>query len=94
MSLIYVTRINVYQREQILSGKFYIVHNNVLENELRNCLTVTFSDDYKRYIWSDLHLGFKMKCIRAKSLLYHFTYLYVIGTRTRQKYHLLNELTI
>ena len=94
MSLIYVTRINVYQGEQILSGKFYIKHNNVQENKLRNCLTVTFSDDYKRYIWNDLHLGFKMKCIRAKSLFYHFTYLYVIGTRTRQKYHLLNELTI
>lgn len=94
MSLIYTTDIRVWRGAQILSEKFYRNPNNVQGNVLKNCLAVVFSDEQERYIWSELHLSFKMKCIRAKSLFYHFTYLYVIGTRTRQKYILLNELTI
>ena len=94
MSLIYTTLIDVYQGEQILAGKFYGRPNNVQGNVLRNCLTVVFSNGQGRYIWSELRLVFKMKCIRAKSLLYHFTYLHIMRTRTRQKYNLLNELTI
>lgn len=94
MSLIYTTDIKVCWGAQILSREFYGHPNNVQGSVLKNCLTVVFSNEQGKYTWNELHFGFKMKCIRAKSLFYHFTYLYVIGTRTRQKYHLLNELTI